>query len=517
MNATTAPSAPRVYNPQGSMIDVWRTPRTVLEILHDGPAGTGKTFGLCHLCHFAAMKYPGARIGWAMAQRVDLSRTILNTYEQLVLPPKCPVLSGARAQNRDEYVYPNGSKIILIGLDDVQRTRGLELDWIVVFEATNVIEGDYETLLRCLRWTGIPYKRSICDTNPDAPGHWLIERVARGSMRRIPASHRDNPRWYDAKAKRWTQEWETVYSKVLGAMSGSRRARLLEGQWVGDERAFFDLDVIQELRKSAQEPWHVGDLIMDGAAVDRDPMLKAGRIDLVRFVPTRGDDEPGPWKFWCDLKRDPKTGRFRPPQDMVFGLAADVSWGQGASNSVIAVGDRVNRRKVAEFASAALPAEDFARVIAMAGHWFGGRRGRAAVIHERNGPGQSVSRVLDDLHYPDVYREAGEAGWWSDQQSKEDLATALRDALRQRAYTDWSKAFLDEAAAWIRFPNNHIGPAKLVRESAAVRAAHGDRVVATMLLVHRLATMPGEPTPEPRKSLADVLLAPRVDREDDDG
>jgi hypothetical protein len=248
-----------MYNPQGSMIEVWNTPHSVLEILHDGPAGTGKTFGLCHLSHLACLKYPGARIGWAMAQRVDLSRTILNTYEQLVLPPKCPVLEGARAQNRDEYVYPNGSKIILIGLDDVQRTRGLELDWILVFEATNVIEADYETLLRCLRWTGIPYKRSICDTNPDAPGHWLLERVARGAMKRIPATHRDNPRWYDAKAKTWTREWEEVYSRVLGAMSGSRRARLLEGKWVGDERAFFDLDVLQAHRAAAQEPWHVGD------------------------------------------------------------------------------------------------------------------------------------------------------------------------------------------------------------------------------------------------------------------
>ncbi len=521
----------RTYTPQGSMVQVWKD-RT-LELLHDGPAGTGKTLGICELCHLVCMKYPGTRILWVMKRRVTMNITVLNTFEGLVLPEGCPLMFGPTKEHRTKYRYPNGSEIILRGLDDPEQTRGVEANWVVVFEATNVTENDHEILLRCLRWgRGVPYKRIICDTNPGVPQHWLLQRVANGSMKRIPSKHTDNPRFYDAKKKQLTPEGKQYIEDVLGAMTGSRRARLKDGLWTGDENAVFDADVLLEHRtQHGEDPLYVGTSTAEGK--HRDTLIRRGDLSHIRWTDAPEGALSGPgveWKLWCEMHRDPKTGLYRPDQSMQPISASDVSWGQGASNSVICMGDRRTGRKIAEFASAQHGPEEFARIIAMAGWWFGGVKRHAFCGWEYNGPGASVTKIMaDTLAYPWCYthktRKRGRAeqgeqaivGWLSSRQSKVDLALELRDAYASGEYTNPSLPAIDETMTWIRYRDGSIGPAAFIDETPEARATHGDRTIADMLLVHLMGVAPLHPMRDQieRGSIAERQAQEELDDEDE--
>lgn len=520
------------------MVKVWKS--RARELVHDGPAGTGKSRGIIELCHLAAMKYPNARIVWAMKRRVTMNKTILTTFEKHVLPPGSPLLRGPTKEHRTSYVYPNGSEILLVGLDEPENTRGLEADWIIEFEATNITEDAHEILLRCLRWSGIPYRRVICDTNPGVPQHWLLQRVTRGSMERIPASHRDNPRYWDARKGRYTPEGEEYIEGTLGAMTGSRRARLKDGLWVGDDSSVFDLDVLLKHRnKYGEEPWHVGSIVCtEEHPKTRDRLLKRRDRAIVRWQ----EGAPGmiagragcEWKLWCDLFPDSKTGGFRPDQAFLPVIFGDVSWGQGASNSILCVGDRITGRKIAEFASANMPPEELGRLIVMAGLWFGGVRGYAFAGWEYNGAGKSVTKIAaHTLAYPWCYehksRKRGLAestgkkavvGWVSSREAKIDLALELRDGYAQEDFINPSTSAIDETMGWIRYPDGGIGPAAMIDESPEARQTHGDRTIGDMGLWHMMQVCPmyaiKGPAAEPG-SIADRAEEVGEDDPEDDG
>lgn len=507
------PSGVCYYEPRGSMLEVWKA--TDLEILHDGPAGTGKTRGLCELTHYACALFPGCRIGWVMKTRANLTDTVLNTYEQLVVPG-CEVLEGPAAQQRTQYVYSNGSRIVLRGLDDPNKTRSLELDWVIVFEGTLLAKNDYEMLLRCLRWNRIPRKRIIVDTNPSGPDHWLLERVNSGKMRRIPSTHKDNPVFWDEKKGDYTPEGREYITKRLEGMTGAMRQRLLNGLWVAEEGAVFDADrIMRHKERHGQAPWTTGDLIptvgpsrpqdqaegMGDAETpplghELDRMIRAGRPNAVRFIENRVNPQ---WSFWCELENT--TDGYRPPQDTNYVLAADVSWGMNSSNSVIGAWDSEKRRKVAEFACAHITPERFARLLAAAGYWFGGKKGMAFIIFEVNGPGENMPKFLRKvLSYPWLYSQ-GDAtkgyedktqllGWRSNRERKIRAAMDLRDAYDQDSIINPSIRALDETLGWVRYTSGGIGPARLEAESLDARATHGDRTIADIMAVIGLAEAP---------------------------
>lgn len=518
------------------MIAVWET--FDRETLHDGPRGTGKTRGLCQLSLFLCLHFPGCRILWVMKHRVDLTDTVLNTFEQDVCPG-APILGGLTAAGRRKYVFPNGSEILLRGLDDSAKTRSLEVDWVFCFEATNLLEEDYQMMLPLLRWRGIPYKRIVCDTNPGPPQHWLYQRAISGKMRRIISSHKDNPRFWDAAKGDWTKEGRDYYDS-LSSLTGVTLARMRDGKWVADENAVFDGDVLLAHRKKfGEEPWHVGQIVCTEEGKLRDKLLRKRDTSIIRWEDAKPGLIPGrtgaEWKLWCDLFADPRTGRPRPDPGMFPVLAADVSWGQGASNSIICVGDRHSGRKIAEFASASTSPEELGRIIAAAGLWFGGVKGHAFAAWEYNGPGKSVTQIVaDTLQYPWCYehttRKRGRAeqnakaivGWVNSRESKIDLALELRAAYQSEDFINTSTAALDETMAWVRYKNGGIGPVSMMEESSEAQQTHGDRTIADMLLWHAMAICPMYRNQEPRGEPGSIAEYERdrvemADDEVDDG
>ena len=238
------------------------------EILIDGPAGTGKTFGVVRYCDYLCRKYPAARILWVRETLQSMRESVQQIYEDHVLWPGHPCLSkGGSRSGRSEYIYPNGAMIVLAGLDTPERLMSTEFDIIVVFEATNphVREKAWTLLTTRMRGTGIPhpecrypdgvdedgtsirqrmaagefpggededghplfFRRAIADCNPDDEMHWLWRRFKAGHMTRLRSLHVDNP------------TCTNDYLAKLDALPGVWRQRMKEGLWVQAEGAIW--------------------------------------------------------------------------------------------------------------------------------------------------------------------------------------------------------------------------------------------------------------------------------------
>lgn len=505
------------YRPVGAMWNVWNS--RALEMLVDGPAGSSKTRGILELFYLACQKYPGCRVAFCMAQRVDMSETILQSFEDEVLPEGSPLVLGAKRAHRTKYILPNGSEIILVGLDDVQRTRGLQVDWVYVGEATNITLDQWEMLGRCTRFGVIPYTRMVADTNPGSPAHWLLSRCDQfaedGSrmMERVQVLHKDNPKYWNRKTGDWTEAGHKYVKQRLSRFTGVRKLRMVDGLWVAEEGSVFDPDLMKAIGDVCYPPSLIGRFELTSEGVLLDERLKEGDPACVRFVECRAEDADV--KLWLPLERNGRVHQVIVPVG-----CADVSWGQGASNSVFAAGDRNTGRKIVEFASAKLAPEVFARYMVGIGYWLGGQRGRAMLGWEANGPGMSVAKIIvDTLAYPWVYRDVEtstgrdrpgkRAGVWMDRQRKIDLAMGYQDALRSGRYINPSRAAIDEAVQWVRYPSGEIGPARMERESPEARSTHGDRVIADMILAHAMEQAPLVPMPKvipPVGSVARDLL-----------
>lgn len=225
------------YEPRGASRQLWQSKER--EILIEGPAGTGKTRGTLEKIVALADKYPKSRHLICRKTRASMTESVLVTLEEKVFPPGSPIAAGPSRMQRQSYMFPNGSSIVVGGLDKPERTFSTEYDTIACFEASEATEGDWESLHRALRNGRMGYHQAICDTNPGAPSHWLNQRASTPKMKRLLSRHEDNPIFYDAEKQAWTPEG-IQYLAVLDNLTGPRKARLRFGRWSAAEGAVYD-------------------------------------------------------------------------------------------------------------------------------------------------------------------------------------------------------------------------------------------------------------------------------------
>lgn len=198
------------------------------EVLIEGPSGTGKSRAVLEKANIAACNYPGARILLIRKTRKSLTDSVLVTFEEKVLKSDSGLKLGPSRQMRQVYRYPNGSEIVIGGMDNADKIMSTEYDLIGVFECTELNEDDWEKLTTRLRNGVMPYQQIIGDCNPAHPQHWLNQRCNKGLTSRIISRHEDNP---------------TVtpkYLETLSRLTGARRARLFEGKWVAQDGLVYD-------------------------------------------------------------------------------------------------------------------------------------------------------------------------------------------------------------------------------------------------------------------------------------
>lgn len=375
-----------------------------------------------------------------------------------------------------------GGAVMAVLFDEAAQIRELESLWIGFAEATNCRIANSTPLGPCY------YSDLVMDqTTPTIVLPWY-NHPKKGRGRRLARDGRTGEQYVTSP----------FYAERVRRAGGNRKARVIAQELDRDHHAagsaFFDLWHVARQKHAAIPELMRGSIVYRGP-LDLAVFLEAlatentaiARVQDIEFWP----DEEGPWLLWCELEQD-SLGGIRPTQDQtpVFGI--DVSRGMGASESTISVITAEGPLKLARYSNAALNPTEFANEVALAGYWWGGQHRVAYVCPEANGPGVELIRALDRLSYPWVMMRQGggmsgesqagaKMGWWSDQRTKRLLLSEYRQALNTDLFVNPDKRALEQAERYVEMENGEIGNGTLEVESAAVRASHGDLVIADAL------------------------------------
>lgn len=210
------------------------------EILLCGAAGTGKTLAILFFINEMAWQYPGLRVLIVRKVRVDLTRTTLVTYERDVMKYGNPIVATVQRESRKVYRYPNGSEIVIGGMDRPGSILSGEYDIIYPAEAVQFTLNDWETLIMRLRSGVYPYPAIIGDTNPDRKEHWLKQRADEGVTKLLNTYHKDNPAYWDEDAQTWTPAGVRYVLGKLSRLTGVRKERYLLNRWVNAEGVIYE-------------------------------------------------------------------------------------------------------------------------------------------------------------------------------------------------------------------------------------------------------------------------------------
>lgn len=222
------------YHPRGASVELFGCRERV--VIVSGPAGTGKTYGALWRLHACALKYPGMRGIMLRKVQEDLTASALVTYQERVLGSgRFGVRTyGGSKMTPAAFQYPNGSMLMVGGLDKSEKVMSREYDLVYVNEMWELTEEDVDNLTTRIRWGVMPYQQVFGDTNPQGPGHHLYKRTQAGKARMLFSVHQDNPDLYDESTGQWTVRGQ-AYLDGLNDLTGFRRDRLLLGLWTAAE------------------------------------------------------------------------------------------------------------------------------------------------------------------------------------------------------------------------------------------------------------------------------------------
>lgn len=214
------------------------------EVGVDGPAGTGKTFGILYYIHILLLTYPGARFLVARKYNTDLAGSAMATFRDNVLDEREKIIYfGGNKIRPAEFMYPNGSELVVNGLDKPGKVKSMEFDGIYINEATECSLDDIEFCRMRLgrrKNVKLPHQKLIMDFNPDAPTHFLNQRMNDGITRRILSRHEDNPYFFDLQTNDWTEAGRNYIEGVLGGLTGVRLARYRYGVWAAADGTVYE-------------------------------------------------------------------------------------------------------------------------------------------------------------------------------------------------------------------------------------------------------------------------------------
>lgn len=226
----------RPYAPQGQAIEILLAKDEV--VMTDGGVGTGKSRACLEKLFACAQKYPGMRGLILRKTRKSCTETCLVTWEEEVVPLGHPCMRGGSRLNRHSYRFPNGSEIVVGGMDNPTKIMSSQWDFVYINEGLEMTQEEVEAVLTRMRNGKMPYQIILIDTNPDAPTHWLWKAHLEGRLRRIPTTLKDNRRFYSESRGELTPEGASYVAK-LGRLTGSRRDRLVNHMWSIAEGAMF--------------------------------------------------------------------------------------------------------------------------------------------------------------------------------------------------------------------------------------------------------------------------------------
>lgn len=226
------------YRPRGPIRDLFGS--AVLgkyaEVLIEGPAGTGKSFGVLQWIHQLGKEAPpGTRVLLVRQTLQSMRESIQVTFEDKVLGDddelRAYLLKGPSRDGRRFYDYPGGMHVALGGMDHPERLYSTEWDVVVCEELVEFSRNDYLRFHRALRNHKLPFQLLLGMTNPKSQYHWLNRRFPAGHRRapegadgsgllRLLSRHEDNP------------TLRASYLTELAKLPEPLRSQLYLGAWV---------------------------------------------------------------------------------------------------------------------------------------------------------------------------------------------------------------------------------------------------------------------------------------------
>lgn len=232
------------YRPLGAVAELFRLGGRQRQVVLSGPAGTGKTRGCLEYLHLCLATFPHSRALMARKTHSSLTATALATYKNKIQPHLDGVrYFGGNASEPPQFRYPNGSILLLGGLDSAERNQKVmssEFDIIYVNEATELTEDDWEKLDTRLRNGRMGFHLLLGDCNPNAPSHWLKQRANAGKILMLDSRHEDNPAYYDQALGAWTGAGAEYIGALKNSLTGLRYRRLMLGQWAAADGIVYD-------------------------------------------------------------------------------------------------------------------------------------------------------------------------------------------------------------------------------------------------------------------------------------
>ena len=233
-------------------------------------------------------------------------------------------------------------------------------------------------------------------------------------------------------------------------------------------------------------------------AVDNFARPCVQRIDVMRYLDLeRADIRRIEYSSKDDddvlLLWDPLGSDERPSGGTEYCLAADVSSGTGATNSVLSVGCRRTMRMVGLYVTSCMDPYKFGSLAVALGRFFNGDGQEAYLIWEANGPGRTFERAVLDHGYDNIYFKEHDQnlyaaptsipGWYSSRDSKRILLTEYAAALNMGKIIIPDERCIREMGEFHYFANaiSHV-KAMTSPDPSAAKDNHGDRVISNALL-----------------------------------
>jgi len=224
------------YQPLPWQIPAWRDKSPI--VLLSGSAGGGKSRLAAEKIHGFCKKYAGATALMLRKTRESMTNSTV-LFMQRVVVGNDPTVRFLSSKFRFE--YENGSMLMWGGMKDEQqrehvRSIGIQggLDYVWMEEATHFLFQDFQEIITRLRGKAAPWTQIQLTTNPDAPLHWINQRMILGGKASVHYSGAlDNP------------HNPPEYIAWLEMLEGVQYDRLVKGLWVMAEGVIYDNFTLQ--------------------------------------------------------------------------------------------------------------------------------------------------------------------------------------------------------------------------------------------------------------------------------
>jgi hypothetical protein len=206
-------------------------------MLLTGSAGGGKSRVAAEKVHAFCLKYPGATALIVRKTKTSMNNSTVAFLKKRVFGRMIKTGQINHHSTEQRFEYWNGSVIVYGGMANedqkeairsVGQDGGVDIAWME--EATQFDESDFNELKGRMRGSAGPWRQIILSTNPDAPTHWIHQRLIIGKEARVfrskAADNYHNPADYQ--------------TNQLDTMQGLERDRLRDGKWTTAGNLVFD-------------------------------------------------------------------------------------------------------------------------------------------------------------------------------------------------------------------------------------------------------------------------------------